>query len=204
MADDDARLTALARGLERTDRRVEKLSGQLHSLAGELTRVADALTGGGADAPPAVRSWLLGADPAAAADDLAGLCEWLTAVYLQYPDAALPTCWMWHPAVVEELLWLRGAHAAAYTGPDASWSRVGDWHDRHRPGVARRLAKLTTTCDLSLHRPGQRAHEPPQAVPLGYAAAEIATAWTLDRRHPDPNPTQLDDAEQHFDRSHRS
>ncbi|MBN9799272.1 hypothetical protein DMP15_18685 [Pseudonocardia sp. UM4_GMWB1] len=202
--DHDDQLTALARAHERTDRRVEKLTGQVHALAHEVTRVADTLAGtGDGTGPPPVRSWLLADDPAAAGQDLADLCEWLTAVYLHYPDAALPACWMWHPAVVEELTWLRGAHSAAYSGPDASWARVGDWHDRHRPGVVRRIAAVANTCDLDLHRPGQRAHQPPQAAPLGYAAAEIAAAWTLDRRHPDPNSTQLDDARAHLDRSHR-
>lgn len=32
----------------------------------------------------------------------------------------------WHPAVVEELWWLRGAHQDAYNGRRASWRDVGD------------------------------------------------------------------------------
>jgi len=51
------------------------------------------------------------------------------AMYLRYPDAAatLPDCWLWHPDLVEELLWLSHAWTAAYQGPDASVALAGDW-----------------------------------------------------------------------------
>ncbi len=44
------------------------------------------------------------------------LGPWVSGVYLRYSDAvnAFPDCWMWHPDVVEELLWLHRAWLSAY------------------------------------------------------------------------------------------
>ena len=97
--------------------------------AAELARVADLVTdlsqimnatATPADPPP---SWLaLPADADAAATVLADLVGWLGQVYLRYSDAArgLPECWLWHPDVVEELVWLRHAWFDAYKSGDAS------------------------------------------------------------------------------------
>ncbi|MCA1693556.1 MAG: hypothetical protein LC749_01830, partial [Actinobacteria bacterium] len=45
------------------------------------------------------------------------LTRWVAGVYLRYSDApkTFPHCWLWHPDVVEELLWLRGAWLHAYS-----------------------------------------------------------------------------------------
>ena len=75
----------------------------------------------------------------------------MDAVYLRYRDADCPSCWLWHPEVVEELWWLRQAHADAYHPETGSWLRVGDWHDRQRPGVVRRLVRAVGSCELALH-----------------------------------------------------
>ena len=57
-------------------------------------------------------SWFEMDDPARGVPAARRICmTWLDQVYLQFPDAALPTCWLWHPSVVEELLWLRRAQA---------------------------------------------------------------------------------------------
>jgi hypothetical protein len=130
----DAGLAALARSVERLGRR---LGGVEETLA-ELAEQVEALD---AEAGPRCRpaSWLTEREPAQAEAMLRDLTGWLGAVFLRYADAALPACWLWHPDVVEELLWLRQAHAAAYAGRDAHIQRVADWHDRHRPGVARRI-----------------------------------------------------------------
>ena len=52
---------------------------------------------------------------------LTDLTRWLDDIYLRYADAArtLPECWLWHPEVVEELIWLMHAWLAAYQGDDA-------------------------------------------------------------------------------------
>ena len=83
-------------------------------------------------------------------------------VYLRYPDGAdhLPECWAWHPDVVEELLWLMHAWAAAYQGPQAWVALVGDWHDRQRPGVVRRI-KTTAGIVLDREPPDPHRLDPP-------------------------------------------
>ncbi|MDN5854992.1 MAG: relaxase domain-containing protein, partial [Actinomycetia bacterium] len=93
------------------------------------------------------------------------------------------------PAIVEELWWLRCAHADAYSDDAGSWLRVGDWHDRQRPGVARRVRAVLGTCQLSRHtphrdRPGSVT--PPPATPLAGHAAAIAAAWATDHVLPQP------------------
>ena len=88
---------------------------------------------------------------------------WLRRVYLRYADAALPSCWLWHPDVVEELWWLRQAHAEAFHPQTGSWRAVGDWHDRQRPNLVRRLRPLVNKCELSLHVPGSRTAAGPSA-----------------------------------------
>jgi hypothetical protein len=111
---------------------------------------------------------------------------------------------MWHPDVIEELWWLRCAHADAYDPELGSWQRAADWHDRQRPGVVRRITKDIGTCELALHTPGERRGHPPALVPLAGAAGQVAASWTATGRHqppPTPTPAQLDEAERH-DRDH--
>ena len=69
----------------------------------------------------------------------------------------LPECWLWHPDVVEELLWLSHAWLAAYQGPAASVALAADWHDRLRPGVVRRIKAQAGSCSRERHqtRPGR-------------------------------------------------
>ncbi|MQA16651.1 MAG: AMP-binding protein [Pseudonocardiaceae bacterium] len=80
---------------------------------------------------------------------------------LAHPGTALPSCWAWHPAVVEELWWLRNAHHDAYHGRTACWRDVGDWHDRQRPGVTARIRKAIADCELSRHINGGDARSAP-------------------------------------------
>ena len=150
---------ALARAVDRAVRRVEALDTVVAQLAADVTVLARALDtrthpqGGapGAGDGPGVRSWLLADDPDQAVADLADLAVWMDAVYLRYRDATVPSCWLWHPEVVEELWWLRCAHADAYHPETGSWLRVGDWHERQRPGVVRRIIRAVGSCELALH-----------------------------------------------------
>jgi hypothetical protein len=123
-------------------------------------------------------------------DELIG---WLAAVYLRYADAAtgLPECWLWHPDVVEELLWLMHAWLAAYQGPTASVTLVGDWHDRYRPGVVRRIRTSAGTCSLENHttRDDRPRHLGGTAVPLDDAVERIAAWWGAHRDAAAPEPT---------------
>jgi hypothetical protein len=87
---------------------------------------------------------------------------------------------MWHPDIVEELLWLHLAWLAAHR-PDAASSAVGDWHDRQRPGVVRRVNGYASACSLGAHRPGGDRHTPILPT-VTDAAAAIAGWWATNRR----------------------
>ena len=132
------------------------------------------------------------------------LAGWVGGVYLRYPDAAqtLPECWLWHPEVVEELLWLHTAWLAAYR-PGAAGTAVGDWHDRQRPGVVRRIRDYAGLCSLEQHQPGADRHTPAPTAPLADAVPAIAGWWATRRTDPAPAPTaeQLDAARRRGRRS---
>jgi hypothetical protein len=205
-------LKALGREVERTARRVGQLDDLVRSLADDvatLSRHLGATAPGpgatppvqpaaGASAGAATASWLLVSDPVEACTALANLIDWLDRVYLAYPETTLPSCWLWHPDVVEELWWLRCAHAEAYHPETGSWLRAGDWHDRQRPNVARRLRAAIRTCELSEHRAGHPAARPASNAPLAEAARDIA-AWVAAGRPgiaPEPTEAQLAEAEE--------
>lgn len=211
-AEPDSRVIALGRTVERTTRRVTELDGMLRRLAADVLAIAKAQTadrpsGGNDDQNgPGVRSWLLADDPDQARGDVADLVEWLWRVYLRYADASLPSCWLWHPDVVEELWWLRQAHGEAFHPEIGSWRAVGDWHDRQRPNVVRRLRPLVNKCELSLHLPGQEAGGPAADVPLAAHADAVASIWTTapGRQVPRPDAIQLDEADRYTRESFRS
>lgn len=190
-------VAALAREIEAMRGELGELlaiPGRLDELAGLVAQLAEATV---AVCPPGgagVVSWLaLPADVTAAHEVLVELFDWLQQVYLRYPDAAagLPECWLWHPDVVEELLWLQQAWQAAYHDEHASVSLAGDWHDRYRPGVVRRITTAAGRCSLENHQP--RSDRPslsgPVGAPLAEALEPIATWWATNRNSPGPIPT---------------
>jgi hypothetical protein len=215
----DPRLRALARGVDRTGRRVDALDALVAQLAADLATLARYVQadpaqpaappgdgGEGGEVPP-VRAWLLAEDSEQAGADLDELCTWIGRVYLRYPRTELPSCWLWHPHAVEELWWLRRAHADAYHPDTGSWQRVGDWHDRQLPGVTGRLAHAIGSCELALHLPGQRAAGNPRPVPFADAALVVAQTWAATAgRDPGPEPTraQLAQADAYFHALHQS
>lgn len=199
-AEPDSQTAALARSVERTGRRVAELDTHVRQIAADLAALAARLTPAEGDEPSPVRAWLLADDPEQAVADLTDLATWLGRVYLRYSDAALPSCWLWHADVVEELWWLRNAHAEALDPERGSWQRVADWHDRQRPGVVRRLHKSVGLCELLLHAPGREATHPPRNVPLAAASDQIALAWVGSGRFappPTPSDEQLAVADRH-------
>lgn len=199
----DPRLRALGRSLDRTGRRIDGVEKLVLQLAADVATLAQFVqAGAGPDGESeevlALRAWLLADDADRAAADLADLCAWLGRVYLRYPRTDLPTCWLWHPHAVEELWWLRRAHADAYNPEAGSWLRVGDWHDRQLPGVTRRLTEAIGACELALHLSGERAAGTPRAVAFRDLAPAVAQTWTgSGGRQPGPEPTrpQLDEAD---------
>jgi hypothetical protein len=211
----DAAVAGLAREVEALRRRLDQLQPlpqRIQQLADLLARHAEtAAATTSAPATSAPPSWLdLPADPGrpaasspqarAAATLLTTLADWVAGIYLRYRDAAqsLPECWLWHPDVVEELLWLHTAWLAAHR-PDAASTAVGDWHDRHRPGVVRRIRDYAGLCSLEQHQPGADRHAAVRTAPLTEAVPAIAAWWATHRTEPAPAPTreQLDGARCH-------
>jgi hypothetical protein len=144
-------------------------------------------------------SWLTLTDWHEASSVVETLTDWLERVYLRYSDVTLASCWAWHPDVVEELWWLHNAWLDAYQGSTSSWEKVGVWHDRYRPGVAKRIADKLGTCGLELHA---EPAGPPPAVPLLDALPHVVTAWTSPLRTawpPAPATSQLKQARHHHD-----
>ena len=200
-----AAVAGLARELEALRRRLDKLQGlphrvaQLADLLARHTETNASTTS--SPATPVPPSWLdLPTDPgrpaesstaARAADDLlTTLAGWVAGIYLRYPDATqtLPECWLWHPEVVEELLWLHTAWLAAHR-PDAASTAVGDWHDRQRPGVVRRIRDYAGVCSLEQHQSGADQHTPTPVAPLTEAVPAIAGWWATHRTAPAPAPS---------------
>ncbi len=205
--EEDPTIVALGRAVQRALRRIDTVDKNVLQLAADVAalggRLAPPDDPGGADEgdeAPAVRSWLLTTDAERATADLADLAEWMRRVYVRYTRAQLSSCWLWHPEVIEELWWLRCAHADAYHPENGSWLRVGDWHDRQRTGVERRVNLLLGGCSLSRHvdRNGRPAEiTEPAAPPLTGHHAAVATHWATTRTAgPTPAPAVVAEAEQ--------
>ena len=152
-------LAGLARDLDDLRRAVDPLrevSGRVNDLGRLVGQLADsvALMTKRPAATPAPSWLLLQADETVVERALSELCAWLHTIYLRYPDGvtALPECWLYHPDVVEELLWLMHAWCAAYQGKGASVQLAGDWHDRQRPGVVRRIRSSAGSCSIERHQ----------------------------------------------------
>jgi hypothetical protein len=190
--------TASKTAVARLNDTVASLGNTVASFEDLLTRMAAAPAGArkaagssdSSDVEP-VRSWLRlpEQDEAAVQTVLSELLPWMETTYLRYATAreSLPPCWLWHPEIVEELLWLMDAWTAAYEGDEASNKLAGDWHDRQRPGVTRRIGEYAPACDVLAHRDaaGQRAI----TVPLAAAADPFVTWWATGRDDNGPAPT---------------
>jgi hypothetical protein len=173
--------------------KLRRLPGRVNALAKVVADLAEAVNGASASAG-GVASWLdLPAEVETTSAVLGELLAWMQVVYLRYPDAAagLPDCWLWHPDVIEELLCLMQAWLAAYRDDKAAVSLAGDWHDRYRPGVVRRITTSAGRCSLENHQP-RDGHPLPGApvVPVEKAAEQIATWWAGARADPAPAPDE--------------
>jgi hypothetical protein len=193
---DGGAVAGLAREIEALRQSIDKLRGlpsRVDELAGLVAQLADAVNAT-PTAAGGVASWLdLPPEVDTTHAVLGELLTWMQVVYLRYPDAAagLPDCWLWHPNVVEELLWLMQAWLAAYRDDKAAVSLAGDWHDRYRPGVVRRITTTAGRCSLENHQPrdGQPLPGGP-VVPVAGAAEQIATWWASARTDPPPEPDE--------------
>jgi hypothetical protein len=176
----DEQIGALEGGYRRLSEQVKTLTGDIATV----NRAVAALVRGQAEKEPApLAPSLVGAPEAAVVD----LLDWLAEVYLQYDGSTLAPCWAWHPGVVEELAVLRGIHRVIYDAAD--WVRLGDWHDRYRPGVVRRVGQALAGCDISRH-----AEPQPPVVPLADALVTIYAARAAKAPIPAPSEAQTADA----------
>lgn len=180
--------------VDQTDARVADLLRKVTSLADSVTKLAPATAGD--DDVEALSAWLLVEDPTEATGRIGDLIGWLDAVYLRYERVELPSCWLWHPGAVEELLVLREVWREAYQGRKASWRAVSEWHDRALPGVVGRLAPLQS-CALSLHAKDGSKDQAAPTAPLRSAVALLPAMWAVSRELPIPTPEELAQARQH-------
>ena len=175
------RLEAHQDGIRQAQESADHAHRVLIDIVDRVKAIADhhTTTTGTDPAAGAPISWLTLDDPAAAQIALTELGYWLSQVYLHYPGSldSLGECWPWHPAAIEELLALRGSWLAAYTGPDATPARALDWHDRHLPGVQRRLRATLGDCSLAAHNRGGRADQLRPTLPAADAINPLAHWW---------------------------
>jgi hypothetical protein len=193
-------LAGLAREVDGLRRGLGPLAGvptRVDDLARTVAQLADALAAvPPRQGPTPAPSWLAAShDVEAARVLLEGLCDWLHRVFLRYPDAAavLPECWLYHPDAVEELLWLQHAWIGAYGAKGASVQLAGDWHDRQRPGVVRRLKTAVGSCSKERHQTRTGWGDGPRgAVPVPGldAVPTIAGWWAGHRDDPAPEPAR--------------
>ena len=191
---------------DKTDETLKEADGHIRALAQLVTKMAGpnpatpvswlllgpAQSDGDGDGPPPAHISLEEATKL-----LETLTRWVSDVYLRFDDAELPSCWMWHPDVIEELVWLHGLHRDVYAGKGAAWSKVADWHDRFRLGVVRRVQNyLRDGCDLTRHHwgSGDKSDRGVPAVPLAAHLGTVARVWSDDRVTPAPDAVQSADA----------
>ncbi|MEU8226165.1 hypothetical protein [Kribbella sp. NPDC048915] len=194
------RQTASKTAVARLNDTVATLGNTVAAFEDLLTRLAtkpssgSKAAAGGSSVEP-VRSWLRlpESDEAVVQAVLSELLPWMESIYLRYATAreTLPPCWLWHPEIVEELLWLMDAWTTAYESDEASNKLVGDWHDRQRPGVTRRIGEYAPACDVLTHR--DDAGQPAVTVPLAVDADPFVTWWATarDTHGPAPTPEQI-------------
>jgi hypothetical protein len=194
-----ALVQALRRQVDELSAELSRVRADSHTRTGDLAGLVGALQGRvelmeevvaeSADRrrPPPPRSWLAPDGTATQPETLAELAGWLETVYLHF--AALPVCWIRHPAVVEKLLALAQAHWRAYHGPERCVAYAIHWHTREQPDTTAWIDTLARHCP-AVHRHGAHPTSRPQ-VPLAAYADEIDTAWTAHHELPAPSEDEI-------------
>jgi hypothetical protein len=194
-------LAELGRAVQRAHKRLDASDLTQKEQAGALDQLLKALRDASkpnSDGLRPHRSWLLldEADHDLAQSGLIDLVEWVNRVYLQWPGSELPTCFLLHPWVVEELWSLWALHVLAWHRDQGGPAKVAEWHERFRPGVVTRL-QAVQRCDLHQHDRGKPLDRLPLAAPLPDSAARIAAHWTAfgyRAQPPYPTPDELTEA----------
>jgi hypothetical protein len=173
-------------GLRRDLVPLRVLPGRVDELSRLLADLAESVTALRARSSTPAPSWLMAPADATTGTLLDELAAWLREIYLRYPDAveSFPDCWCWHPHIVEELLWLMYAWVAAYQGSTASVALAGEWHDRWRPGVVRRIKATAGVCSQENHQTRPGWPEVPTGAPVvpGEEQLGALAEWWADRR----------------------
>ena len=153
---DVARVSELSDAVTAHGRSIDQLAALVSQQAwlveggAIVARDAGTTPAAGDDEPPAP-AWLTIEDPALAITWLNELTVWIPRVWQPYLQTKTPDCWPWHPAVVAEVLVVFHQWQAACldgTGPDA----LASWHDRWRPGAAKRTTTAMAGCERSYGR----------------------------------------------------
>lgn len=194
------------------EQQAARLQAALDQASAAITDLTEqAKVARGRSGPPAL-SWLdpqavpPGAPPGPPTTEvLADLGAWLERVYARLPGPRLPSCWAFHPGVVDMLLALRMAHAEVYTGRTGTWEKVVAWHLRSRPDMAKRISDAIGRCELRQHVVGQPLYQARDAaVPLAGFLDVVAAAWADRRETPDPTALMLAAADRYARGPHDS
>lgn len=203
------KVVSLRRGQQRLqtgqDQLIERVDGLAHTvtelgqMVSRLHRGGEAKEGEDTDARPPLVCWLTVNDPELVAEVAADLVRWLQQVFVYY-GYQLPTCWPWHPPLVEQLLALRHTHWAAYSAKKVSEQARWDWHEKTLPGFAKLLGPLLSHT-LDDHRPGKAV--PLVPIPMVTALPRVAEWWACQdgdpRQLPEPTEWELGEASRHGD-----
>lgn len=168
------------------------LDGRVEALEVDVAALADGYIQLRAERDPSrVRSYLQETDEETARLLLEDLAGWLAQVWVKYPDGELPECWLYHPAIVEELWSVMGVHRACFR-KGGTWQMFADWHARYRPATAARIKAYAPSCAPSEHQPGQ-TFDPAVVphVPRVQDIAAVAAQWTSSGTSPYPTPTSI-------------
>ena len=97
----------------------------------------------------------------------------------------LPECWCWHPDVVEELLWLMHAWAAAYQGPQRlgrGWWGTGT--TASAPASCAASGRRAGSCSVENHQTRAGWTRRPPAAPTvpGADSVDVDRGWWAHRR----------------------
>ena len=165
-------LGSLSADVEAVNAKADALGVNVGGLAGVVEELANKFTAVVCSADQAaVRSWFEVEDPEAAHHMLRAIEQWVARVWQWYPKADLPSCWSWHPVVVE-YLWQGMAVQRAQLRKGGTHQGMADWQVRYQPQFAERIKAAVGACSRTRHVPWPEDFE------------RVAEAWASRREAP--------------------
>lgn len=133
---------------------VKALATEVDRLAAAIAELIDAEEEPEADETQLVDWSTL--DQTSAVTEWDRLYTWLAEVWVptyRITTQQLPVCWPDHPAIREQLSWLRVAWAQAFRRPRGSGGAAGEWHIRWMPAVLDAIAGIVkaASCNAGKH-----------------------------------------------------